>query len=306
MNNRRDIQNTDCGRYGYVRMGTENYGESAPQQTACVFNTKNTPLFFESERGGGGKRKPSFPVKRKFSLSPKLSPFTLIELLVVIAIIAILAAMLMPALQQARERGRAASCANNLKQIGTGAGMYIADNEDYFPPARDWLNRSWNSHVGIYVTGISSLSDFDRIRDEFNNNHRNKGKLAIFCCPSTQPLTWNDRNAGFWPFVGNYVHNKNMYRDKTKTGKKMTAIREPSKMGLNWDGMGPYQSSNEGLSKNSISIEASTNVTGRPHSLTTNIVFTAGNVLVNAKQQPVLPMFINSDLYLDDEKQQVY
>ena len=72
----------ECGVYGYVRMGTENYGASAPQQTACVCNTKNTPLFFESERGFGGKRKPSFPVKRKFSLSPKLSPFTLIELLV--------------------------------------------------------------------------------------------------------------------------------------------------------------------------------------------------------------------------------
>ena len=72
----------ECGVYGYVRMGTENYGASAPQQTACVCNTQNTPLFFESERGFGGKRKPSFPVKRKFSLSPKLSPFTLIELLV--------------------------------------------------------------------------------------------------------------------------------------------------------------------------------------------------------------------------------
>ncbi len=73
-------------------------------------------------------------MKRQSHSSPRRSGFTLIELLVVIAIIAILAAMLIPILQTAKEKARRAKCISNLRQMGTAIYEYQANFDGQIPP----------------------------------------------------------------------------------------------------------------------------------------------------------------------------
>ena len=92
------------------------------------------------------------PVVRKW----KRAAFTLIELLVVVAIIAILAAMLLPALAAAREKARRTACANNLSQVGRAMASYVSDFSGYLPSWAGWgsnaapANGKENGESGLY------------------------------------------------------------------------------------------------------------------------------------------------------------
>ena len=91
-------------------------------------------------------------MKRKENRS--VAFFTLIELLVVIAIIAILAAMLLPALQQARARGKGSTCGNNFNTMGKYLALYVSDYNGFMPYIEGGGSHYTNQHFGNFGWGV--------------------------------------------------------------------------------------------------------------------------------------------------------
>ncbi|OGV42106.1 MAG: hypothetical protein A2X48_14880 [Lentisphaerae bacterium GWF2_49_21] len=138
--------------------------------------------------------------------------FTLIELLVVIAIIAILAALLLPALQNAKDMARDSACKSNLKQLGLYIHMYIDDFDGYFPSthrdssgANPLTEYCWWEYICVsnnisYVRGDYTM---------YTDNNKTEGLKGVFSCSGASDKNRILTNAGLQQTLASNGSNDN-------------------------------------------------------------------------------------------------